>query len=636
MVQDNNLAQQIMKLGQLSEYTLVKHYDGPLGAVYFPEYTEFRLWSPSASQVELLIYDGYYGKLKRSHPMLYDEIESVFKYKIEGDCHGLTYNYRLTYLDGRQVVTVDPYAKAATVNGYRSVVVDLIQTNPDGWDKRMPEWETPEKTIIYEGHVRDLTIQAETNIRHKGKFLGLIEPDRVNTDGLAVGLDYLKELGITHLELLPIFDYATVDETHYHPNDYNWGYDPQNYNVPEGSYSTNPFDPMACIRELKMMILGLHQAGIRVIMDVVYNHVYAAENHPFHYTAPGYYFRYIQGNYTNGTGVGNDTASERTMMRKYIVDSVVYWAKEYHIDGFRFDLMGIHDVDTMNAVRQALDEVDPSIIILGEGWDLYTPEGVRGASQKYAPMMARIGQFNDGMREAIKGDDFNAESRGYINGAWYKEPLLASHIKGGVDFDHYLSPLQLIQYAEAHDNFTLYDKLKASNPHDSEEIREKRHMMASTIILISQGIPFIHAGQEFMRSKNGIRDSYNQPDEINQMDWKALSYRLKSIHLVRDLIALRKQEPLFTMKEYSDIAQKIRVVRKDYMIVHLEYTGTDYDLIVIINGQSNTLNVDIEPGDYTVKLYDNQVYLQDDGKVINVKKSVSIPMLTTLILKKFK
>ncbi|XJS10066.1 type I pullulanase [Aerococcaceae bacterium WGS1372] len=563
------------------------------------------------------------------------EDDRIFKTTLQGDQHGLTYRYRLTFFDSRVNYSVDPYAKAVTVNGQRSVVVDLSRTNPDNWGERMPAMEDLSQSIIYELHLRDFTIDEDSGVTHKGKFLGAFEENTSNSNNSPTGLDYLTMLGVTHVEFLPLFDYRTVDETEEEPKDYNWGYDPQNYGAPEGSYSSNAYDPFIRIKEMKQMIQAFHDKGLRVIMDVVYNHVYQVEDHSFHKTVPGYFFRYNDsGQFTNGTGVGNDTASERYMMRKYIVDSVTYWAKEYHIDGFRFDLMGIHDTETMNQVRQALDEIDSSILLFGEGWDLYTPlSHNKVANHNNAVFMPRIGQFNDGLREALKGNDFDASARGFINGAWHMEQKLVQNILAGVDFGSYNDPLQVIQYVEAHDNFTLYDRLKAADPFLDEEIIIKRHELATSIILLSQGIPFIHAGQEFLRTKKGVRDSYNKPDKINKIDWKRQDKYSDSVEFIRNVIRLRQLEPIFRMVSYEEIRKRAKVIRADYQIVQLEYQADDYTLFIVFNGQDNILNVPVAKGEYIRKISNRRVYLNDDEKT-DVIDSVLVDSYTTLVLKK--
>lgn len=612
-------------------------YHGELGAIYRPQETLFKLWAPSASQVELLIYDGFYGVIKQSFVMERVNNGQLFTLRLPGDQHGLTYRYRLTFIDGTVNDTMDPYAKAATVNGQRSVVVDLSRTNPSGWSERMPAIEDPSQVVIYELHLRDFTKADNSGVSNKGKFLGAIERHTRNSSGAKTGLDYLVDLGVTHVEFLPLFDFQTVDETDENLTQYNWGYDPLNYNVPEGSYSSNAYDPFVRIKEMKEMIQGFHKAGLRVIMDVVYNHVYSVEGHSFHNTFPGYFFRYnAEGQFTNGTGVGNDTASERYMVRKYIVDSVKYWAKEYHIDGFRFDLMGIHDTDTMNEVRKALDEIDPNILLFGEGWDLYTPlVEQKPASARNARLMPNIGHFNDGIREAIKGNDFDATARGFINGAWYTEQKLTQNFLAGVDFGNYSDPLQVIQFCEAHDNYTLYDRLKTADPHLPEDIIVRRHMLASSIILLSQGIPFIHAGQEFLRSKYGVRDSYNKPDAINQLDWDRLDKYPESVQLVRDLIQYRKSETLLRLTSYELIMQQAERVRCDYQIIELILKGDEYDLYITFNGQANKLVVLLPEDEYIKKLHNGKVYLDDTEKTSQITQ-ITLESYTAMVLKRMK
>lgn len=628
------LSKIVNRVGKDSIFEQRNYYDGELGAIYSPEATTFKLWAPSASQVELLIFDGYYGPLKQSLVMERHPSEPIFIRKLEGNHHGLTFRYRLTFIDGRVNETNDPYARAVTVNGQRSVVTDLAQTDPEGWEDREPITQDISESIIYELHVRDFTVSPNSGVTNKGKYIGAIEENTTNRQGTPTGLDYLKELGVTHVEFLPLFDYSTVDETIEKPTEYNWGYDPQNYNAPEGSYATDPYNPFCRIKELKQMVQGFHNAGLRVIMDVVYNHVYEVENHSFHNTVPGYFFRYHDdGQYTNGTGVGNDTASERLMVRKYIIDSVTYWAKEYHIDGFRFDLMGIHDTTTMNEVRTALDEIDPNILLFGEGWDLYTPlQRDEAANHNNAFFMPRIGQFNDGLRTALKGNDFDASARGFINGAWDMEQLLAQNMLAGVDFGSYQDPLQLIQYVEAHDNFTLYDRLITADPHLDEELIVKRHELATMIVLLSQGIPFIHAGQEFMRSKQGVRDSYNKPDRINQLDWSRQDKYHSSVQLVRDLIKLRKQEPLFRLTSYEEIRKRVDVFRTDYKIIGIVYKGDDYSLFTTFNGQDNYLNVPLKKENYIKKIVNSQVYL-DDKHLTGEIDNITISPYSALVLK---
>lgn len=626
-IQEVNTNTETAKLDELA-------FDGDLGALYREVATEFRLWAPTAKNVELVVYGDYYGPTKVVLPMEKAFDGKVWTITLEDDCHGLTYRYQITYQDDTVRRSVDPYSRAVTVNGKRSVVVDMVRTNPKGWGTRMEPFSHPTDAVIYEMHVRDFTADPNSGVHNRGKYIGAIERGTRNPLGSLTGLDYLVDLGVTHVEILPFFDYVSVDETGEDPTQYNWGYDPLNYNAPEGIYSTDAYDPFNRIIELKQMIQGFHKAGIRVIMDVVYNHVADVDSHSFNRTVPDYFFRRnVEGYFSNGTGVGNDTASERLMMRKYIVDSVTFWAREYQIDGFRFDLMGIHDVETMNAVRQALDAIDPSIIVFGEGWDLDTPiPWENKASHNQANKMPRVGQFNDGIREALKGNDFDAHTRGFINGAWYTENKLAGNIMAGYGTWQYLEPGQVVQYVEAHDNYTLYDRLVTADPNLDKDTIIRRHELATTAVLLSQGIPFIHAGQEFCRTKFGVRDSYNASIQINQLDWMRQENYEHSKNMVKNLISLRKAEPLLRLKSFEEIGEKMTILKASYQIVAFEYRGEGERMILVFNAQSNPLKFSLDPGDYIMKLVDGAVMLDDQHMTGHIDHFLIEPY-TTLLLK---
>ena len=612
-------------------------YDGDLGALYEKEGTLLRVWTPTAKTVEVWTYADDSIKKPSQKIAMVQKPKGIFEAYLPGDQHGTIYVYKILFLNNRESITIDPYARATTVNGTKSVITDLTRTNPDGWGDRLPAFGLPEEAIIYELHIRDFSISETSGIRNKGKFLGLTEKNTKNPSGISTGLDYLIDLGVTHIQVLPMFDYATVDEANLTEPQYNWGYDPLNYNVPEGSYSSNPFEPVNRIVELKQMIQTLHDNGLRVIMDVVYNHVYDPKDQALERTVPGYFYRYnADGSLANGTGVGNDTASERHMMRKYIIDSVKYWAKEYHLDGFRFDLMGIHDSVTMNAIREALDKIDPSIIIIGEGWEMTTPlpEDLK-ASQKNAQAMPRIAHFNDSIRVALKGSDFGDEKdRGFISGKNYQEDLLLRNIKGAMHLSShssYVDPEQVIQYVEAHDNLTLYDKLLRSNPNDSEEVRIKRHTLATSIVLLSQGVPFIHGGQEFLRTKEGVANSYKSPDEINQFEWERVTTFQKSVVYVKGLIALRKSEYLFRLHTHEEIDAHFTTLSENFNIVafSLENEGKKY--IVIFNANRNDTVFRVEKGKYAILVEDNQVFLERKAEAAMMEK-ILVKAHTTSVL----
>ena len=612
-------------------------YDGELGALYEKEGTLLRVWTPTAKSVEVWIYadDSFKGPSTKIE--MVQKPKGIFEAYLPGDQHGTIYVYKILFLNNRESISVDPYARATTVNGMKSVIADLNRTNPDGWGERLPAFGLPEEAIIYELHIRDFSISETSGIVNKGKFLGLTEKNTQNASGRKTGLDYLIDLGITHIQILPMFDYATVDEANLTEPQYNWGYDPLNYNVPEGSYSTDPFDPFNRIFELKQMIRTLHENGLRVIMDVVYNHVYDPKDQALERTVPGYFYRYnADGSLANGTGVGNDTASERHMMRKYIIDSVKYWAKEYHLDGFRFDLMGIHDSVTMNAIREALDKIDPSIIIIGEGWEMSTPlpEDLK-ASQRNAQAMPRIAHFNDSIRVALKGSDFGDEKdRGFISGKNYLEDLLLRNIKGAMHLSShssYVDPEQVIQYVEAHDNLTLYDKLLRSNPDDSEEVRIKRHTLATSIVLLSQGVPFIHGGQEFLRTKAGVANSYQSPDEINQFEWERVTTFQESVAYVKGLIALRKSEYLFRLHTHEEIDAHFTTLSENFNIIAFSLTNSEKKYIVIFNGNRSDVIFRIQKGKYAILVEDNQVFLESMPEAVLMEK-ILVKVHTTSVL----
>lgn len=406
-----NLADTNTEIGKVirsEEFDNLFYYSGnDLGNTYTPQHTKFRVWAPTASEAKLVTYKKWNDKIGTEINMQQGE-KGTWTAELKGNQKGLFYTYKVKIGD-KWTEAVDPYVRAASVNGDKGAVVNLEETNPKKWKaNKKPKFKNPEDAIIYELHVRDLSIQPESGIKQKGKYLGVTEKGTKGPGGVKTGLDHIKDLGVTHVQFLPIFDYASVNEETLNEPQYNWGYDPKNFNVPEGSYSTNPYEPTVRITELKQMVQTLHGNNLRVVMDVVYNHMYNAAESNFHKLVPGYYYRYNEdGTFANGTGVGNDTASERKMMRKFMIDSVTYWAKEYNLDGFRFDLMGIHDYETMNEIRKAVNQIDPSIILHGEGWDLNTPLAAElKANQKNAEKMKGIAHFNDNIRDGLKGSVF--------------------------------------------------------------------------------------------------------------------------------------------------------------------------------------------------------------------------------------
>ncbi|WP_068268297.1 type I pullulanase [Caviibacter abscessus] len=584
-----------------------------LGALYTTKKTIFKVWAPDADKVCLKDYtNNKIYEMKK-------QVNGVHYIKIEGNLAGVEYTY-LAHFGDTVNEAVDPYAKAVTVNGERGVVINLKKTNPIHF-KRMPSFTDPTDAVIYELHVRDFSIDKSSKIKNKGTFMGLIEKH---------GINYLKSLGITHLQLLPIFDYSkeSVDETDIFEK-YNWGYDPVNYNAVEGSYSRNPYIPENRIMELKKMIKKLHENDIRVIMDVVYNHVYDVKSHSFDKLNPNYAFRMNEDGktYSNGTGCGNDVASEKKWIRKYIVDSVVYWAKEYKLDGFRFDLMGILDVTTMNEIRKELDKIDKGIIILGEGWDLNTtlPDDKK-AKQSNAIQMERIAFFSDNFRDSIKGSTFETVGKGFISGSRKKNDDVIKSIKGGNGLYSYTGPEQVVQYVEAHDNYTMFDHLTKLNI----KFIKRRHLIATSLVLTSQGVPFLHAGQEFFRTKQGVENSYKSSDEINKFDWNLAKQNKKYIKYVSDLISLRKSEKLFRMKTYDEIEKKLTVLEhKNNVLVYS--LGSHKKYIIIANASTSKIKVNFN-GEYNV-IFNNFKQIEDD---VRVRKSIDVTSLNFIILRKIK
>ena len=525
-------------------------YEGDdLGANWSADSTTFKVWSPTASKVVLNLYkNGTDGDA-------YDKVEmtkgdkGVWEAAVSGDLNKVYYTYSITN-NGEEKEAVDLYARTTGVNGKRGMVIDLDSTDPTGWadDKRPGKIENATDAMVYELHIRDFTIDKSSGVENAGKYLGLTEKGTVNATGQKTALDYLAELGITHVQILPMYDFSpnSVDETKLDKEQFNWGYDPYNYNVPEGSYSTDPYNGEVRVTEMKQMIQALHSEGMGVIMDVVYNHTAESDNSYFSMTVPDYFYRLTEsGDYSNASGCGNEVASQRSMVRKYIVDSVVYWASEYHIDGFRFDLMGILDIETMNAIREALNEIDPTILIYGEGWtggDSALNAALR-AMKANTYLLNNIGAFSDDIRDGIKGSVFDKADRGFATGKTGLTERIKGGIVGATDYKGVdwpatgtdicapwtANPGQAINYVSAHDNLTLWDKINSSNADDTEEDRIKMNKLCASIVYTSQGVPFMLDGEEILRSKPNDTDtgfvdnSYKSSDYTNSIKWDTLN-----------------------------------------------------------------------------------------------------------------
>lgn len=595
--------------------------ESDLGVHYSPGQTMVRIWAPPADEVIFRLYSqGYGDQLVQTHQMKKD-IGGTWVLTLEGDYAGYYYTFQGRFGSDWGHEVADPQARAVGVNGNRGMIINLDDTNPDGWnDYIRPAPDHQNDIVIWEVHVRDFSIHSSSGIRHKGKYLAFTETGTKSPEGFATGIDHLRELGITHVHLLPVYDFYTIDETRLDEPQFNWGYDPKNYNVPEGSYATDPYDGAVRIREFKEMIQALHQNGIKVIMDVVYNHMYSASDSPFEQLAPGYFFRHNpDGSYADGSACGNETASERPMMRRFMIESVKYWAKEYRIDGFRFDLMGLHDIETMNMIRKELDEVRPGILLYGEGWtagDTPLPAQDR-AVKANAMSLDRIAVFSDDIRDGIRGHWYNNEDPGYMVGKkGVKESIkfgvVASTLHSQVDYSlvnysdapYADNPLKTITYVTCHDNPCLWDKIQYTCIDCSKQEMLDIQKLANAIVLTSQGISFLHAGEEIVRTKFGEHNTYNLPDSINQLDWshKAKYYDVFSFY--RDMIALRRNHPAFRMTATGMIENHLRFLESsNELIVGFHLSGNANndkwkDIIVYYNASGEKVPVNIPAGKY--------------------------------------
>ncbi len=627
-----------------SDYFIENYtYNGDdLGAVINGDSTTFKVWAPTASKVVLNLFStGNGGSAYKSVDMT-KGAKGVWSYT-ESCGHGTYYTYTVTTSVGTQEA-VDPYAKAAGLNGNRGMVVDLGRTDPDGWgtDNFSTGIESYSDAIIWEVHVRDFSNKIAAS-NYKGKYLAFTERGLVNEHGEAVGVDYLVELGITHVHLLPVYDYATVDEAN-PDSQFNWGYDPKNYNVPEGSYSTDPYNGEVRIKEYKQMVQALHAAGIGVVMDMVYNHTYDA-NSSFNKIVPYYYYRYTaSGANSSASGCGNDTASERYMYGKFMVDSVSYWAEEYDLDGFRFDLMGLHDLATMQEVENAVHAINPEAIIYGEGWTMgSTIDGSPMANQsnisKITPLEGAIGGiavFNDAIRDGLKGSVFTSDSMGYISGAGSTSfPAVLFGMKGGsgTGASWSVKNSMVVNYMSAHDNNTLWDKLALSNADNTVEERLAMNRLGATILMVSKGTVFFQAGEEMLRTKpkgDGTFDenSYKSSDAINNIDWSVLKegtneYNMSEFY--KGLIDMRKAYSIF--RDSSTAVSGNTISTNGRAIVTLDdHKGGK--VMIIINPTAEEMSYTLSTS-YNLLCDGSTVGAQNLG---TAEGKITIPAYTAIIL----
>lgn len=591
--------------------------------------TRWKLWSPEAEEVELLIYPtGRNSKAEQTLKMTKAD-QGTWTASLPGKLYGKYYTFRIKHNGKWLKETPGVWAKAVGVNGERAAIIDFGLTDPEGWNSdKGPALKHINDAVIYEMHHRDFSEHPSSGVANKGKFLALTETGTTNPEGEATGIDHLKDLGVTHVHILPSYDYNSVDEANLQLNQYNWGYDPLNYNSPEGSYSTNPSDPSARVREMKEMVKSLHDNGIGVIMDVVYNHTADNDDSNFSLTAPGYYYRHRpDGSYSDASGCGNETASDRRQMRDFIVNSVKYWAKEYHIDGFRFDLMAIHDIETMNQVAAALKEINPDIFIYGEGWtagDSPLPVEKRALKENVSKM-PQVAVFSDDIRDAVKGHYSDASDRGFATG----KPGLEETVKIGIvgstahpqvdyskgnnsKFAYANAPTQIINYVSCHDDLMLTDKLRKSMPDATEAERQRAARLAQTIVFTSQGTPFMFTGEEIFRDKKGVHNSYKSPDSINAIDWNLRHANASQYEYYKELIKLRKEHPAFRMTTAEDVAKHLKFDKTEPGLVSYSLVdhanGDNYkEIKVIFNGSDESRTVKVTKADWTVIAEDGNI-----------------------------
>ena len=604
--------------------------------VYTPEKTIFTFWSSVADKMEVRLYNTYDAS-EFEVITLQEKNDDYWTATIKGDQVGKFYTV-CSYQNGEWgQESPGIFAKAVSVNGQRAAIIDMQATNPEGWENdQRPAMTDPTDVVVYETHMRDFTIDATSGIANKGKFIAFTEQGTQTAEGLASGIDHLKELGITHIQILPMYDYGSIDETTLDLNKYNWGYDPVNYNVPEGGYSTNPYDPATRIREAKTMIQALHAAGIRVIMDVVYNHTYSVEGCALGRVVPQYFYRMNEdGTYANGSGCGNETASDKEMMRQFMVESVCYWAREYHIDGFRFDLMGIHDQETMRQIRAALDEIDPSIITYGEGWAASSPAYPyeQLAMKQWTYTMPRVGAFSDDIRNALIGSPFD-HHRGFASGNTASRDAVRYGLVACPDWSG--EPMQHVSYITCHDNYCLRDRIEVAAAEETEATKLRMNKLAQTTVMVSQGMTFFYGGEELFRTKQGVENSYQSPDSINVIEWTNKQTYSDLFAYYREIIKIRRQHKGFRLGtaemvknhvEFPETTQEGLII---YRIKDLQGIDTASSLVVLLNGTAEAIEAEVPQANYTVLAQDAQANANGMGTIEGGKVQVA-PYSATIL-----
>ena len=603
---------------------------------YSPKATTFNLiTSPGVKKVDVVLTDTDGDTAAKSVKPMKRVGVGKWKLTVRNDLKDKYYVFSV-YNHAKPDATPGVFAKAVGVNGKRGAIVDLRDTDPEGWDDDVrPVLKNPCDLVVYELHHRDFSMDLSSGISHKGKFLALTEP---------AAIDYLRRLGVNAIHILPSFDYASVDESRPDSAQYNWGYDPVNYNVPEGSYATDAADPKTRIREFKQMVQALHRAGIRVILDVVYNHTFDINGSNFQKTYPDYFYRKTaDGKYSDGSGCGNETASEKPLMREFMKESVEYWINEYHIDGFRFDLMGVHDIETMNDIRAAVDRIDPSIYIYGEGWSAgscaYPQDKL--AMKVNTRRLNGIGAFCDDMRDALRGPFSDDTKGGFLVGVPGQEESVKFGIAGAISHPQIdmskvnyskeawaNEPSQMIAYVSCHDDMCLTDRLRATVPYITDDELIRLDLLAQTAVLTSQGVPFILSGEEMLRDKKGVHNSYKSPDSINRLDWNNLKRYPQVFDYYTGLISLRRQHPAFRMGSADEVRRNLEFLQAPDGVVAYrlkDNAGGDAwrNIFVVLNSQKTPQTVIVPDGSYTMVVAGGRVSLGGIGLVSGKELTVA-------------
>ena len=577
---------------------------------YTPSKTSFEVWAPTAESVVVRLYNG---DTFAEEVAMEKGDSGLWSAVVNGDKKGMYYAFQVT-IDGKRLKeTAGIFARALDVNGNRGAIIDMRDTDPEGWSEDKGPEVDPAEIVIYEMHYRDMTAHESAGSSNPGKYIAMAEFGTRSNEGLSTGIDHLREMGVTHVHLLPTADFGSIDESR-PTNQYNWGYEPKNYNAPEGTYSTDPAKPEARIYELKSLVKAMHDAGLCVVLDVVYNHTTATENCGFELTVPGYFYRMREdGTFADGSGCGNETASEKPMMRKYMVESLEYWVKEYHIDGFRFDLMAIHDIETMNLIRERLEVLNPDILLYGEGWAASAPlyDESKLAFKRYTYQMPGVAAFSDDIRNALRGT-LDLSQGGFIHGVEGNKEALKFGLAGGVEHpevDHNedawcANPRQHVSYVTCHDDHNLRDRLEHLSPEASEEERLKMAKLAHFGVFTSQGVPFIFCGEEMYRSKRGEKNTYNMPDEYNAIDWALKSEYNDLVEYCKGLIAMRKEHHAFSLGNADAVRQHLNFLDNDneaavgFVLENLEGIDSAKSIVVLMNGSREIVEFDIPAGVY--------------------------------------